>query len=184
MVCIGDGFLSVSQVVESSQVLSHYANHSSFIGHWQLFPYARFTCECLITGWRFVATEVARTETMDSELSQLEFQIWHNTSISFLLSRVANIPISISNISCVSPANSMGMSLMEITLNEPIQVEEDDIFGIFQPKSKSSEIVLQYQSGLAPLNFLRPTNTPNGLFSMRGLIVDYDYPLVAVQHGE
>ena len=139
-----------------------------------------------MTGWRFVAT-VTESTVADGESDvndQLQLQIWHNGSNHFILSQAANIPISTSNISQVLPANSMGMSLLEVTLNEPIKVEDGDIFGIFQPSSQKSQIVLQFQSGLAPVNYLRPTNAPTTQFTLRGIIADHDYPLVTVQYGK
>ena len=114
---------------------------------------------------------------------RLQFQIWRKET-NLILAQVANIPVARSNITWVSPTNSMGMTLAEITLTDSVKVEEGDIFGIFQPNAQNSELVLQFQSGLAPGYYLRPTNTPTATFTTIGFITGHDYPLVAVRHGE
>ena len=78
----------------------------------------------------------------------------------------------------------MGMSLVKVSLESPIQVREGDILGIFQPSSGKSELILQFQEGLAPGHYLRPSNTPYEEFVTTGVITNYDHPLIAVEHGE
>ena len=178
-----DGFPSVSEVVESSLVLSRYTNHSAAIGHWLLFPKLTFSCDCSLTGWTFIVSGANR-ESTNSLDHLLQFQIWRRLS-NIILTQVSSIQISKSNISRVLQTNEkMGMSLVEIDLNEPIQVEEGDMFGVFQPSSSRSELVLQFQSELAPAHYVRLTNTPSVSYSLRGSLVNYDYPLISIKYGK
>ena len=113
------------------------------------------------------------------------FQVWRRASnIKIILNQVSSISISRSNISRVLSTNEMGMSLVELDLNEPVEVEEGDVFGVFQPSSKRSELVLQFQSGAAPAHYLRRTNSPSEMYSLRGMMVGYDYPLVSAKYGQ
>ena len=173
----------MSKVVESSLVLSRYTNHSTAIGHWLLFPKLTFSCDCSLTGWTFIVSGANR-ESTNSLDHLLQFQIWRRLS-NIILTQVSSIQISKSNISRVLQTNEkMGMSLVEIDLNEPIQVEEGDMFGVFQPSSSRSELVLQFQSELAPAHYVRLTNTPSVSYSLRGSLVNYDYPLISIKYGK
>ena len=176
----GDGFPSTSEITDSSLLLSHYTNHSGTIGHWQVFPYMSFSCACSITGWTFIATEIPQANNEFHE--PLQFQVWHWKS-KFELTQVASIPLTKSNINRLS-STSNSMSLYEVALNQSVKVDEGDIFGIFQPKSQDTDLVLQFQRGLVPAHYVRPTNTPTSEFTIRGVIASSDYPLVAVKYGE
>ena len=185
----GDGFPSTAEITDSSLRLSHHTEHSGTLGHWEVFPYMAFSCECSITGWTFIATEIPQANNEFHELLQFQLWRWKN---NFMLMQVTSIPITRANINRLSstsnndhlPPASMSMSLYEVTLNNSVKVEEGDIFGIFQPNSQRTDLVLQFQSGLAPAHYVRPTNTPTPTFTIRGVITSYDYPLVAVKYGK
>ena len=172
----------MSEVVESSLVLSRYTNHSAAIGHWLLFPKLTFSCDCSLTGWTFIVSGANR-ESSNSLDHLLQFQIWRRLS-NIILTQVSSIQISKSNSSRVLQTNEMGMSLVEIDFNEPVEVEEGDMFGVFQPSSSRSELVLQFQSELAPAHYVRLTNTPSNNYSLRGSIINYDYPLISAKYGQ
>lgn len=168
----------MSEITDSSLLLSRYVNHSGTFGHWQLFPFMSFSCDCSIFSWSFIATEMPQVDNGE----HLKFQIWHHIT-NLTLAQVASIPIKRSSIKRLAPMNSMRMSLVELNLDNPVKVSEGDIFGLFQPNSEKSELILQFQRGLAPAHYLHPTNTPTSEFAIRGTITVYDYPLVAVQCG-
>ena len=172
-------------MVEKSQLRSHYSFHvhHTTIGRWHVFPYMTFSCNCSITRWSFIAKEFQQDRVPESENDLLQFQILRKTS-SFMMRQTANTPITRSNITVLSPANSMGMSLVEIAINSPVRVKQGDIFGVFQPRRQKSGLVLQFQSGLAPGHYRKLTNSPSNTFIMRSLATKYDYPLVAVETGE
>ena len=175
----GREFPSASEISDRSLLLSHYTNHSGTIGHWQIFPYMVFSCECSITGWTFIVTETSQSS--DEFHEPLQFQLWR-WSTSFQLMQVASIPITKSNAKRLS-SSATGMSMYEVTLNQSVKVEEGDIFGVFQPNYQKTDLVLQFQKGLAPSNYVRPTNTPTSMFTIRGVITGYDYALVAMTYG-
>ena len=179
----GDGFPATSEVIEKAQLLSHYNSHSTTIGSWHIFPYMVFSCNCSITGWSFIVKETPRDGQAASKDNLLQFHIWRKAS-SLILRQVANIPISRTNISILSSVNSMGRTLAEITLDRAVEVKAGDFFGLFQPKKQKSELVLEFQSGLAPAHYYRPANTPTDMFALRGIITNYDYPMIGVKHGQ
>ena len=172
--------MSTSEITDSSLLLSHYTNHSRTIGHWQVFPYMSFSCECSITGWTFIATEIPRANNEFRE--PLQFQVWRWKN-KFVLTQVGSFPLTRSNITRLS-STSNSMSLYEVTLNQSVKVEAGDIFGVFQPNAQNTDLVLQFQRGLVPAHYVRPTNTPTFEFTIRGVITNSDYPLVTVKYGK
>ena len=78
--------------------------------------------------------------------------------------------------------NAVGMTLVEFDLNEPVALKEGDIVGIFQPRSGSGELILQFQSGSAPASYVRLINSPSETFSTRGAITNHDYPLISAHY--
>ena len=178
----GDGFPAVSEIVQSSSVLSHYTNHSSTIGQWQIFPHISFSCNCSLSGWTFIATYTtpdANTESIVTS-NQLQFQIWRRIS-NISLRLIFTTIISKNNVSSLT-TNQKGMSLAVINFDEPVMIQEGDVFGVFQPNSKRSDLVLQFQSGLAPASYVRLTNSPTDVYSMRGTVINQDYPLISAKY--
>lgn len=172
------------EVVETSLVLSRYTNHSSTIGHWLLFHQLSFPCNCSLASWTFIVSHTpVNTETTEDLEQQLQFQVWRKIS-NMMYTQVSSVAISRPNISRVLQTNEMGMSLVKFNLNEPVEVKQGDMFGVFQPGSSRSELVLQFQSGLAPAHYVRLTNSPSNKYSLRGAVINYDYPLVAADYGE
>lgn len=169
----------MAEITETSLHLSYYTNHSENIGHWLIFPYLSFSCKCSITGWTFIAMEIPQ----ENREEFVHFQIWR-WKTNKILEQVASVPIKRSNITRISFNSSIGMSLAELHLDRPVDVEEGDILGIFQPNLEKTGFILQFQKGFAPGYYLRFTDKPTSQFVIRGVDTGYDYPLVGVEHGQ
>ena len=158
--------------------LSRYTSHDF---QWELFPYISFSCDCSITSWTFIATE----QPGISNGQGLQFHLWtqinNNTAI---FSLVNSIEVEIEQVERLSPVNSFGMSLLKLTMNPPMEVTGNTIFGIFQPNISQSDLVLQHQLGRAPDNYQYPNTQPSNEFVTTQANSKNDYPLIAVEQSK
>ena len=172
----GEGFLSIEEIQHNAVFLSRYTSHDF---QWELFPYISFSCDCSITSWTFIATE--RPDISNGQ--GLQFQLWTPLdNISFSL--VNSVEVEIEQVERLSPVNSFGMSLLKLTMDPPMEVTGNTIFGIFQPSISQSDLILQYQLGRAPDNYQRPSTLPTNVFETAETNSNNDYPLIAVEHSK
>ena len=130
--------------------------------HQCLFPDITFTCNGFITKW-IVGVEAED----DDELPEL--QIWRNAGgTSYTIVNFSQLP-----------SNTLSGTVAEYNLSTPLEFQEGDILGVYQPQSQDSALVVYYQQRDGPVNFeggsrALPTvtlKTPH----------NYDYPLVTVE---
>ena len=128
-----------------------------------LFPDITFTCNGFITKWIVGGT------TGNNKPSQPELQIWRNTGgTSYTKTNFSPLPVS-----------ALRNNVAEYTLTTPLEFQEGDILGVYQPQD--SALVLYYQERDGPVNY-EEGNSALKLSSVT--IVNpkyYDYPLVTVE---
>ena len=174
----GEGFLSIEEIQHNALFLSRYTSHDF---QWELFPYISFSCDCSITSWTFIATE----QPGISNGRGIEFHLWTQTnSNTAIFSLVNSIEVEIEQVERLSPVNSFGMSLLKLTMDPPVEVTGNTIFGIFQPNISQSDLVLQYQLGRAPNSYQYRNTQPSNEFVTTQANNNNDYPLVAVEQSK
>ena len=129
-----------------------------------VFPDITFTCNGFITKWIVGGT------TGNNKPSQPELQIWQNTggtsytkTNSSLLSFIALV-----------------YNVAEYTLTTPLEFQEGDILGVYQPSSMDSALVVYYQKHDGPVNYEEGNNTLSTV-TLGNPDEYYDYPLVTVE---
>ena len=133
----------------------------------RLFPDIIFTCNGSITKWIVGGT------TNDGKNRTPELQIWRNTGGSNYTK--ANF----SNLSSSTPVSN---NIVEHTLSTPLEFQEGDILGVYQPRHMDSALVVYYQERDGPVNF-RNNMLDSALTAVNldNLDNQYDYPLVTVE---
>ena len=107
--------------------------------------------------------------TDNTESSEPELQIWRNTGgTSYTKANFSLLPFS-----------TLVSNVAEYNLSTPLEFQEGDILGVYQPRRQDSALVVYYQRRDGPTNYefddpLFDVNldTPDN---------DYDYPLVTVE---
>ena len=84
----------------------------------------------------------------------------------------------------LSSLNSFGMSLLKLTMDPPVEVTGNIIFGLFQPYYAESDLVLQHQLRRAPDHYQHPNTPPSNVFVTNEANINNDYPLVAIEHSK
>lgn len=140
------------------------------------------SCDCKITSLTFIAKEQPHISNGESA----RFQFWTptdgNTGSSFRL--VSSVVVEREKLQRLSSVNVNGMSLLKLTLDSPLELPGGTLFGIFQPAIDQSDLVLQFQLGLAPDSYQCPNTAPSDLFTTTETIINNDYPLIAIEHSE
>ena len=102
-----------------------------------------------------------------------ELQVWQSAGRSSFTKR----NFSIFSITNVPPFNNV----YEYMLTSPLEFQEGDILGVYQPGRRDSQLVVYYQEDDGPDNYRQ-----NGLDAALSTFTlmdarDYDYPLVTVE---
>ena len=130
----------------------------------RLFPDITFTCNGSITKW-IVGGTTDNTQSLEPEL-----QIWQKTGRnSYTKEGFSLLPFS-----------TLVSNVAEYTLSTPLEFQEGDILGVYQPKYDKSALVVYYQERDGPANYEQGKNPPSTV-TLSGNPNDYDYPLVTVE---
>ena len=133
-----------------------------------LFPDITFTCNGSITKW-IVGAEA---NMGDLELFP-ELQIWRNTGRS---------DYTIANFSMLSSGTPVSNNIVEYNLSMPLEFQEGDILGVYQPRHQYSALVVYYQERDGPVNFRdKMLDSALTTVNLNSLDNRYDYPLVTVE---
>ena len=129
-----------------------------------LFPDITFTCNGFITKW------IVGGNTDSSESLQPELQIWRNTvGTSYTKTNFSVIPFS----------TSTAVNIVEYIPDPPLEFQEGDILGVYQPKHSDSALVVYSQDRDGPANYANGQNLST--VNLTGSPNGYDYPLVTVE---
>ena len=129
----------------------------------RLFPDITFTCNGFITKWIVGGT------TDNTKFLQPELQIWRNTGgTSYTKANCSLLPFS-------TPIGNVA----EYIPNSPLEFQEGDILGVYQPRHQESALVVYYQERDGPVNYQEGDN-PLSTVTLDSPHDQYDYPLVTV----
>ena len=135
----------------------------------RLFPDIRFTCNGFITKWIVGAT---LNEDLIDTGGLPELQVWRSaggdsfTKRNFNIFTITNVPFT---------------NVYEYTLTSPLEFQEGDILGVYQPRQSDSQLVVYYQEDDGPGNYRQNRlNTALSTFTLMDAR-DFDYPLVTVE---
>ena len=127
-----------------------------------LFPDIAFTCNGFITKW--IVGAGALSNTLMPEL-----QIWRNTGgTSYTKAGFSLLP-----------SNTLTGSVTEYALSTPLEFQEGDILGVYQPRRPDSALVVYYQERDGPVNY-EEGNIAQSTVTLANPD-QYDYPLVTVE---
>ena len=130
----------------------------------RLFPDITFTCNGFITKW-IVGGTTDNTESLEPEL-----QIWRNTGgTSYTKANFSLLPFS-----------TLVSNVAEYTLSTPLEFQEGNILGVYQPQRRDSATVVYYQERDGPVNYEEGID-PLSTVTLVGNPDSYDYPLVTVE---
>ena len=129
----------------------------------RLFPDINFTCNGSITKWIVGAED-------EDDKSLTELQIWRNTGgTSYTKAGFSLLP-----------SNTLSGTVAEYNLSTPLEFQEGDILGVYQPKHDKSALVVYYQERDGPVNY-REGNSALSTVTLGRPENQYDYPLVTVE---
>ena len=131
----------------------------------RLFPDITFTCNGFITKW-IIGAKRGRGTLLP------ELQVWRNIGASFIKTKFSPLP-----------SNATDNNIVEYIPNPPLEFQEGDILGVYQPPHQDSALVVYYQDHDGPVNY------EEGNDSLFNVTLDapgdhYDYPLVTVETGK
>lgn len=137
----------------------------------RVFPDLRFTCNGTITKW-IIAGKIGGND----ENNSLELQLWDVTSDPF------NVTFIKKATSVVNEFNATdNMNVYEHFPDPPLEVQEGDILGLFQPDQSMLTMYFQPQGG--PLNYGVSNILTSSLMVINpedSELGQNDYPLVSV----
>ena len=129
----------------------------------RLFPDITFTCNGFITKWIVGGT------TDNGEPLQPELQIWRDTGeTSYTRTNFSLLPF-----------RALVNNVAEYILTTPLEFQEGDILGIYQPRRQDSALVVYYQELDGPVNYQEGNRALSTV--TLGSPDQYDYPLVTVE---
>ena len=157
-----DNFLSRS--VLRNEALDVNINNVRIRDNQRLFPDITFTCNGFITKWII---------GMRAEQASLlpELQIWRqNGGASYTKANFSLVPSD-----AIATNN-----VVEFVPNTPLEFQEGDILGVYQPRRQDSALIVYYQERDGPVNYLEG-NSALSTVTLRNSDDDFDYPLVTVE---
>ena len=129
----------------------------------RLFPDITFTCNGSITKWIVGAK-------YENHAKLPELQIWRTTGEnSYTKANFSQLP-----------SNTLSGAVAEYTLSTPLEFQEGDILGVYQPKNMESALVVYYQERDGPVNY-EEGNSTHSTVTLETSNNEYDYPLVTVE---
>ena len=136
----------------------------------RLFPDIRFTCNGLISKWIVGAGIVGNSST-----SLTELQIWRRDSIKE--NRFTKVNYSI--LPLTMQAIGSNVNVYEYAPNPPLEFQDGDILGVYQPGQQDSQLAVYYQENDGPENYRSDSSVST--FTLVEPASRYDYPLVTVE---
>ena len=134
----------------------------------RIIPGIKFTCTGTLTKWIIGAQRRLRQPT-----SYLQLQIWRRRQGS-------SDTYDRTNFSDITTLNATDdLNVYEYVPNPPLEFQTNDILGLYQPSIRDTEVVVYYQEGGGPLNFMRPNQDSPEYTTRNG--ADNDLPLVTVE---
>ena len=108
----------------------------------------------------------------------LELQLWQKTSGNDYIRRNFSIIDDGFNTTTVN-------NVYEYSLNPPLEVQEGDILGLFQPREYESPLAMYFQENSGPFNYGKENNVDNAFTTLTidEPLEQNDYPLVSVILG-
>ena len=143
----------------------------------RVFPDIHFTCNSTITQW-IIGGEIGIGND-----DFLELQLWQRVDDDTYIRR---------SFSTINDMNSTeNENVYTYFPNPPLEIQEGDILGVFQPRWSDSPLVIYYQEGSGPFNYGNRGGGGSGGVDdpYTSFIIDFpldqnDYPLVSVILGE
>ena len=133
----------------------------------RLFPDIQFTCNGILSKWIVgVRNRVGRFDEMP------ELQIWRK--------REGNTYTKV-YFGLLSSSNNDSSTVREYILNPPIEFQEGDILGVYQPQEDRSDLLIYYQDNDGPNNYAIDTDVSLSSFTLGNIDKKHDYPLVTVE---
>ena len=130
----------------------------------RLFPNINFTCNGFITKW----IVGAKDDENHDELPEL--QIWRTTGEnSYTKANFSQLP-----------SNTLSGNVAEYTLTTPLEFQEGDILGVYQPGRGDSGLDVYYQERDGPVNYEEGNDALSSV-TLDTFHSQYDYPLVTVE---
>ena len=130
----------------------------------RLFPDITFTCNGFITKW-IVGAKRGRGTLLP------ELQVWRNNGEgSFIKTKFSPLP-----------SNATDNNIVEYIPNPPLEFQEGDILGVYQPPHQHSALVVYYQDHDGPVNYAYEGY--DSTVTLDAADHHYDYPLVTVETG-
>ena len=81
----------------------------------------------------------------------------------------------------LSSSNNDSSTVREYILNPPIEFQEGDILGVYQPQEDRSDLLIYYQDNDGPNNYAIDTDVSLSSFTLGNIDKKHDYPLVTVE---
>ena len=162
------GFPTLDEVYSKASLIHGFVERT---GEQRLLPNITFNCSGNITKWIFLARGKADDDAYP------ELQLWRTTD-GITYTKALGVSTEGSQPSVSEP------SIYEFSPTDPMQFEPGDVFGLHQPFTHESRLVLQYQKGGGPLNYRTMGGDPEDVIDISALDVfsdQNDYPLFAVE---
>ena len=110
----------------------------------------------------------------------LQLQLWQRTDGNIYMRRSFNT---------INAFNTTENSNVYAYIpNPPLEVQEGDILGVFQPREDNSPLTIYYQENSGPFNYGNPSGNavddPYTSLTVDSALDQNDYPLVSVILGE
>ena len=134
----------------------------------RLFPDIYFTCNGSIT--KLIAGVEIKDVTMQSHA---EIQIWRRNFFG------ANTYTKVNSILLCLAAPTIN-NVIEHSLVSPVEFQEGDILGVYQPLRSETGLVINYQERDGPVNYREGSNSLSTV-TLDSPDNQYDYPLVTVE---
>ena len=136
----------------------------------RLFPDIHFTCNGSITKW------IVGAETGSNSAYQPELQIWRRYS-------GRGISYSKINFSLLTQNETSVPNVHEYYPDPPLEFQEGDILGVYQPRCDISQLVVYHQQYTGPRNYGQFNIGPPApsFFKITSILETPHYPLVTVE---
>ena len=166
--CLTDQYLSENTVRNTFVGRIRQRNRSQ-----RVFPDIHFTCSSTITQWIIVG------EIESGNNSFLELQLWQRLDGSTDLYARKSFS-TIDNVKTTENNN-----VYTYFPNPPLEVQEGDVLGVFQPRGEESPFVIYYQQISGPFNYgnhfggSTAVDEPYTELNIDSALDQNDYPLVS-----
>ena len=165
-----NGFLSETELREQTLKVNINGVVSRSMQQ-RIFPDIQFTCNGSITKW--IVGAQTRSVGITDKLPSL--QIWRRKKGKNSYTQVGS--------SHLDTSLSTSSGVIEYTPSPPLEFQEGDILGVYQPDEHQSKSVVYYQRSTGPSSYGYSGNVMPASISMNEdkKFNEYDYPLVNVE---